>query len=158
MGGGAIENDLLAELDDVSVDDNLFSEEDKKSAEDSASGEIQDSSNKSGEDEEQIDKEKSAQVEISESVSEPEEELKNISADKVEEIVPPDKMEHINKEGDYIEVPIGEINEIIQLSGEYQCLGCGELEYFLKGFRFHMCRTQGCKGPMDGYQPVCVLF
>ncbi|MFC1584587.1 hypothetical protein ACFL5V_03455 [Fibrobacterota bacterium] len=46
----------------------------------------------------------------------------------------------------------------VETSGTYQCLSCGETEYFLKGSLFHTCSNSHCKGESEGWRPVVKLF
>ncbi|MBF0432305.1 MAG: STAS domain-containing protein [Fibrobacteria bacterium] len=46
----------------------------------------------------------------------------------------------------------------VELSGEYQCLGCGQSDVFLRSTRFHQCTNKECQGVEDGWYPIYILF
>ena len=60
-----------------------------------------------------------------------------------------DQVETIHK------IPLGE--KVVD-SGEYQCLGCGERDYFLTQQTFGKCVHSECHAPSAGWHLVCKLF
>ncbi len=61
-------------------------------------------------------------------------------------------------EEEYDETLAKGIRNEVEMTGEYQCLGCGETEMFLKGFRFDPCLNEKCEGSEDGWYPTFELF
>ncbi len=126
-----VDEDLLGSLDSVEVDPELFEEEGEGA---DVVSQAKTPSNKS------------------------QEKLEPSSSTAVAQKESPQAEDVLDDEEEFLDVPVGEVSQIIDFSGEYQCLGCGELDYFLKGERFHVCNNSACEGKEDGWHLVCLIF
>ena len=50
------------------------------------------------------------------------------------------------------------VNDLIEYTGEYHCVHCGNANYFLKGYLFSLCEHDSCQHKDKGWSPVLILY